>query len=482
MTNPFPVTQSHTQTRAHIIARLDRIHAWSLSYLFIGVIGTGWLFTYYDIFDINVSFIQTCVQIKPGCTPATALGSLTLPLVLYLVGYVVGALFFSPIGDRIGRRNMLLITMVVTGLGSLYNALAPDYTHFVVARSITAIGIGADLTIVNVYMNEVAPRRGRAKFTALIFIMSALGALAGTWLGLILTTQPASWPTGLPFALAGPGFTAGWRWMYGIGAILALVAIVVRVKLPESPRWLLARGRTDEADRVVYGMEKRASRREPLPEPVPDPQLSVAPPKKVPYAEIATNKRYLRRALVLMATWFTGYITVYAYASGFTGILTGLDYTASTAGIIVAVGTLGFVVSSILMTLFSEHLERRYWLPVNTVITIAGAILMGLGGDNLTVAFIGAGLIFFGFNGWVSPTYALSAESFPTRARSTGVALVDGVGHMGGCIGIAVIAPYLGTISPLVALLSVAAGMVIAAILVQLVPHTRNRKLDEISP
>ena len=90
-------------TPASILARLDRIDVWSLPFLFIGIIGTGFLFTFYDIFDINVSFIQTCVGLKPGCTPATALGALKLPVVMNLAGYVVGTLILSPLAEGVVR-------------------------------------------------------------------------------------------------------------------------------------------------------------------------------------------------------------------------------------------------------------------------------------------------------------------------------------------------------------------------------------------
>src|SRR5690349_8294876 len=250
-----------------VLARLDRIDTWSLPWLFIGVIGLGFLFTFYDIFDINVSFIQTCVDLKAGCTPPTALDALKTPVMLNLAGYVVGTLILSPLADKTGRRTMLMITMALTGLGSLYNALAPDYTQFVIARIVTGMGIGADLAIVNTFIGEMAPRRARAKFTSLIFVMSALGALLGIWLGLVLTTEPAPWPTGISFAQAGPGFENGWRWMYAVGALLALVAVALRVRLPESPRWLVGRGRLEEADEVVSDMERVASRHRPLAEP-----------------------------------------------------------------------------------------------------------------------------------------------------------------------------------------------------------------------
>src|SRR5438876_1160614 len=158
---------------AGVIARQDRIPIWSLSYLFIGIIGIGFLFTFFDIFDITVSFIQTCTQIVSGCTPATAANSLGLPVELNLAGYVVGALLFSPLADRFGRRDMLLFTLLLTGVGSLYTAFVQDYTNFIIARIITGVGIGADLAIVNTYINEVAPGSGRARYTSMIFFMSS---------------------------------------------------------------------------------------------------------------------------------------------------------------------------------------------------------------------------------------------------------------------------------------------------------------------
>ncbi|NVM99454.1 MFS transporter [Arthrobacter sp. SDTb3-6] len=466
-----------------VIARLERLDVWSLSYVFIGIIGLGFLFTFYDIFDINVSFIQTCVALKPGCTPENALEALPYPVVLNLAGYVVGTLVLSPYADKVGRRNMLLITMLITGLGSLYNALAPGYVNFNIARIITGIGIGADLAIVNTYINEVAPRRARAKFTTIIFIMSALGAFVGIWLGLILTTPATPWPQGLPFAVAGPGFANGWRWMYGVGAILALVAILLRVQLPESPRWLIGQGRVEEADEVVSGMESRAIRHGALREPVPADAAAVPPPpSKVPYRDLFTSPLYLRRILLLFAIWFIGYITVYSYASGFTSILVALHFSPPAAGVIAAVGTIGFVGEAVVMSFLVEKLERRYWLPIGAAVTIIGALLIATAGTTITISFIGAILIFAGFNMWVSPTYALSAESFPTRARTTGFALVDGVGHIGGGIGVLVIAPFLPHMSVLGAFMLITVFIVVASILVQFTPHTRNRPLDAISP
>ncbi|WP_417563903.1 MFS transporter [Microbacterium sp.] len=477
---PSPLGEPIPLESRQVMARLDRIRTWSLSPAFLVIIGLGFLFTFYDIFDINVSFVQTCTQIVPGCTPETSLNYLGLPTILNLLGYVVGTLVLSPLSDRIGRRNMLLITMLITGLGSLYTALSPDYANFVVSRAITGIGIGADLAIVNTYVGEVAPKQSRAKFTTVVFIMSAVGAFVGVWLGLILTTPSTPWPAGLPFAV---GLESGWRWMYAIGALLAVIAIILRFQLPESVRWLLQKGRTSDAATLAADMEKRALRRGPLAEPVLEGAPTHWPPaKSIPYADIFLNPVYLRRVILLFCMWFVGYITVYAYAAGFTAVFTSLHYSPPEAGIIVAVGSIGFIIEAVVMSFIVEKLERRYWLPIGTVVTFIGAFVVALAGTNLPLLFLGAMIIFAGFNLWVSPSYALTIESFPTRARSTGFAIVDGVGHVGGGVGILILAPLIPHLSVFWALMVISGFLIIASILAQFAPHTRNRVFEEVSP
>ena len=467
---------------AQLLARLERIDIWSLPFLFIGILGLGFLFTFYDIFDINVSFIQSCVDLKKGCTPENALTTLRVPIVLNLAGYVVGTLVLSPIADRVGRRNMLLFTMLITGLGALWNALAGDYTQFVIARIVTGVGIGADLAIVNTYIGEVAPRRGRAKFTSMIFFMSSLGAFLGVWVGLVLTTEAAPWPNGLSWAQASSTFTNGWRWTYAIGALLALVAIVLRVELPESPRWLIGRGRLDDAEKVVHDMEANAAKRGPLPEPVPveEPELVT---ERAPYGELLRSGLYLKRILLLFSMWFLAYVTVYAFSAGGTSIFTALNYKPPEAGLIVAMGVIGFVIAGFSAPVLAERLERKLWLPICALVTLGGGVLVAEAGDtNLTLAFIGAGIVFFGFNLWVPMAYAWSAENFPTRARTSGFALVDGVGHLGGGIGVLLIAPHLDHWGALASFLVIAGFLVVAAVIAQFGIRTRARRLEEVSP
>lgn len=471
-------------TAGTVIARQDRITVWALPRVFLAVIGVGFLFTFYDIFDINVSFIQTCEQLVQGCTPAVASQSIGLPTLLSVVGYVIGALLLTQFADRFGRRDTLLLTLLLTGIGSLYTALSFDIVNFNISRFITGIGIGADLAIVNTYVGEVAPTAGRAKYTSFIFIMSALGAFVGIWLGLILTTAPESFPLGLPFAL-GTSFSFGWRVMYGVGAMLALIGIVLRFELPESPRWLVSQGRVDKADAIVRKMEERAARKQTL-----APVTSEAPVRlesRMGYMEIITTPEYLRRTLILLVMWFLAYITVYMIAAGFTSVLTSLGYPPPEAGLIAAIGTLGFIACAIFAVLFGERLERKYWLPIMAIVTLIGGIIIAVsphGGPHEIPwgAFIGSFIVFFGFNGWVPMTYAWSAESFPTRARVTGFGIVDGGGHIGGGVGLVFLTPILPEIGALPAFVLIAGFLIVAAIIAQFGVATRGRHLEEVSP
>ncbi|MDQ2717658.1 MAG: MFS transporter [Chloroflexota bacterium] len=479
--SPQPTTVAHS-TAAALIARQDRISIWALPYLFVGIIGVGFLFTFFDIFDINVSFIQTCVQIIPNCTPPTSANYLGLPVLMNLIGYVIGTLILSPLADRFGRRDILLITMIITGIGSLYTAFVGDYTNLIIARTITGIGIGADLAIVNTYINEVAPSGGRAKYTSLIFIMSALGAFLGIWIGLYLTTPATPFPLGLPFAVASPSFETGWRVMYGIGALLALIGIILRFRLPESPRWLIARGRVDEAEQVVASMEARTGTR--ATELPAVSEIAVQSGEgRASYAEIFGNSLYLRRTILLLIVWFVGYITVYSIAAGLTSLLAGLQFPPPEAGLIAAVGAFGFILTAIFAYFFGERMERKYWLPVAAVLTLIGCLMIAFGGaNNFAVAAIGSVILFFGFNLWVPMTYTWSTENYPTRARATGFALVDGVGHLGGGIGLVVIAPLIPKLGIVTTFLIIAGCLIVAAVIAQFGTNTRLKRLDEVSP
>src|SRR6185312_8370294 len=161
-------------------------------------------------------------------------------------------------------------------------------------------------------------------------------------------------------------------------------------------------------------METKASKHGPLAEPDTDvPVENAVGQGSVPFRELFSNPTYVRRIALLVSVWFVGYVTVYGFAAGFTSILTALGYKPPEAGVIVAVGVFGFIGCAAIPAIWGDKLDRKLWLPIAAVVTLAGGAILAAGGENRTVAFIGAFVIFLGFNLWVPATYARSAENFP---------------------------------------------------------------------
>jgi len=480
---------STDQASAAAVSALDRMDSfprWGLSPTSALTIGLGMLFVQYDVFNINVSFIQTCTQIVNGCTPATSDRFIGMPILLSLLGYGLGALVLGPLADRFGRHHLLITSMVITGVGSLWSTFSADELQFGLSRLVTGIGIGADLAIINVFVSEIAPRRRRGRYTSLLFFMAALGAASGIWLGLFLTTPMTPWPQGLPVALATDDFTSGWRWVYAIGAVLAAVSLILRIALPESPRWLVMRGRFSEAEQVVHRMQELATK-----QPTPLPADRAGAPLTASAAgggagvgalrELFTSPHHLRRLLVIGTAWLLGYTTLYCFAGAFTSVLVRQSFTPSEAGMVSAVGLLGFIAAALVARSVVDRIERKWWMLLGSAITVVGALVVVVADGRSLAVFVGAAILFFGQNIWVPAQYALTAESFPTRFRTTAYALADSIGHVGAGLGVFFLVQVLSGFSLLGTLLGVVAFLVLGAVVNLLAPPTRGRSLEDIS-
>ncbi len=232
-------------------------------------------------------------------------------------------------------------------------------------------------------------------------------------------------------------------------------------------------------------MEEVASRKQTLP-PVTT-EVQVHREEQMGYREIFSNPQYVKRMVLLLVVWLLGYVTVYTISAGFTSIMASLGYPPPEAGLIAAIGVFGFIACAVFAVFFGERLERKYWLPIGAVVTLIGGILIAISppahtGEIPWSHFIGSLILFFGFNMWVPMTYAWSAENFPTRARVTGFGLVDGVGHIGGGIGLLAIAPILPQIGVLPSFVLIAGFLIVSAIIAQFGVNTRGKALEDVSP
>jgi MFS family permease len=164
----------------------------------------------------------------------------------YLAGAVLGALLFGWLADLYGRKRLFFVTLGVYIAGTAMSAFSPDFAVFVLSRFITGAGIGGEYAAINSAIQELIPARYRGRTDLAINGSFWVGAAIGA-VGSSVLLAPGTLPPDM-----------GWRWAFGIGAVLGVAILFLRRFLPESPRWLLLHGRHEEAEEIVRAVERRA--------------------------------------------------------------------------------------------------------------------------------------------------------------------------------------------------------------------------------
>ncbi|MDB5516327.1 MAG: putative metabolite transport protein, partial [Tardiphaga sp.] len=221
------------------------------------LIGIGMFF---DGFDIYLAGTVLGVTLKTGFS---TLNQNAIFISATFVGMMLGSFATGFLGDRYGRRFTYQFNLLIFGLASLAAAFAPNMTVLIACRFVMGFGLGAENVVGYATMTEFVPAKTRGK-----------------WLGLTTVCVVTGLPVALLVAsLIVPAF--GWRSMFVLGGIGALIVWYLRKNLPESPRWLEAVGRTEEAEALLQSIEREAAQGQPLPAPA-------AAPVTAPSGELAT--------------------------------------------------------------------------------------------------------------------------------------------------------------------------------------------------
>lgn len=236
------------QTTSIAGPRLDRLPISSFHRRIIWLIGVGMFF---DGFDIYVAATVLGATLRSGFS--TIRQNAEFVSVTFL-GMMVGSFLTGFLGDRYGRRFTYQANLAIFGVASIVAAFAPSMTALILLRFVMGAGLGAENVVGYATMTEFVPPQARGK-----------------WLGLISVFVVAGLPvTALLGTLIIPRF--GWRIMFVLGGLGALVVWHLRKALPESPRWLESIGRTEEADRILQAIEQEVSLYHgPLKQPISSP-------------------------------------------------------------------------------------------------------------------------------------------------------------------------------------------------------------------
>ncbi|EJW11458.1 putative sugar transport protein [Rhodovulum sp. PH10] len=350
----------------------------------------------------------------------------------YLLGAVLGALFFGWLTDRLGRRLLFFVTLALYLGATAATAFAWDVWSFALLRFLTGAGIGGEYTAINSTIQELVPARVRGWTDLVINGSFWVGAAAGA-LGSIVVLDPA---------IVSPEY--GWRLAFLIGAAIGLVILFMRMWIPESPRWLMTHGRLAEAEAVVSGIERRvcgAPGAAPLPADAPRIRLRVR--HTTPFAAIARTLLVTYRGrtavgFVLMASqafFFNAVFFTYAL------VLTDFyDVPIDGVGWYVLPFAAGNFLGPLLLGRLFDTLGRR---PMIVFTYAISGVLLVLSGYLFKENVISVGqqtfawtVVFFFASAAASAAYLTVSETFPLEIRALTIAVFYAIGTgVGGVAG-----------------------------------------------
>lgn len=357
----------------------------------------------------------------------------------YLAGAVLGALGFGWLTDRIGRRKLFFITLALYLLATAATALSWNVTSYALFRFLTGAGIGGEYTAINSTIQELVPARYRGWTDLVIngsfWIGAAMGAVSA-----IVLLNPAL-----------VGVDLGWRLAYLTGACLGLVVFIMRMWIPESPRWLMIHGRPDEAHVIVDEIEQSAVGRSQAGEAFPKMRLKMrshTPLREVMHTLFTTYRQRSMVGLVLMASQAFFYNAIF-----FTFALVLTDFfgiPASHVGWYILPFAAGNFLGPLLLGRLFDTLGRRamivFTYGVSGVLLALSGYLFSIGALSAQSQTIAWMVIFFFASPAASAAYLTVSETFPLEVRALAIALFYAVGTgIGGVIGPALFGALIDT-------------------------------------
>jgi len=443
-----------------LIARLEGVpfSRWHLRARL--VVGSA---TFFDAFDaLSLAFVLPVLVRLWQITPAQ-IGWL---IATGYLGQFVGALVFGGLAERYGRVRSVAGATALMSVMSIACALSGNFAALVTLRLIQGIGVGGEMPVAAVYINELSKAHGRGRFFLLYELIFPIGLMMTGQIGAVLVP------------------TLGWQVMFLIGGIPGLVVTLLLLRLPESPRWLISKGRLADADAVIREIEASAEPRtaelrtaEPR---IPDP-LSLIPARG---ARELLSPAYRARTAIVWTLWAAAYFITNGL-NNWMPTLYGSVYHLNLAQALRA-GTLTNVAQVVVLlgcAFAIDRVGRRRWTVAGFA---AGALLLGMLGTfaaHSVVSVIVLVTISYGIVGSVNAVlYLYTPEIYPTRMRAiaTGAAtcwlrLASAAGPL--LVGYLVAARGTGAVFLMFAAAGVVGALAAAAML-----ETRNRRLEELAP
>ena len=434
-------TPAETQgvIRSLIPARIDRL-PWSPFHTrMVVALGVAWIL---DGLEITVASAVADTLTQPE-TLGLSSAAVGLIATVYLAGEVVGALFFGRLSDKLGRRNLFMITLGVYLVGSGLTAFtlgnsAGWIVFLYITRFIAGMGIGGEYAAINSAIDELIPARYRGRVDI---------AINGTyWAGAILGTL------GTFIFLKAIDLSLGWRLAFLIGPVLGLVILLVRRNLPESPRWQVMNGRVEAAERSISHIEHEVeSTGATLPAVDDSKAIELQPTEKIGYLALTRvlfrdyPSRSMLGATLMISQSFLYNAIFFTYT-----LVLGKFYgvASESAPLYLIAFAVGNLAGPLTLGHFFDTIGRRKMIAgtylLSGLLLAVSAVLFNAGVLNAITQTIAWCVIFYFASAGASAAYLTVSEIFPLEVRAKAIAVFFAIAQCFGALGPVIYGALIG--------------------------------------
>lgn len=386
-----------------VLERLEALPLGRFHYKLLLVTGLGWLF---DSMDTGlIAFILPVLAKEWGLAP----GQMGLIGSIGLIGMALGAVVSGTIADRIGRKKVFTITVLLYSIASAFCALSWNYQSLLVFRFLVGFGLGGELPVAATLVSEYAPSRVRGRFIVLLESFWGLGWIAAACIAYFF----------IPLY--------GWRMAFLIGALPALYVCLIRMHMPESVRYLLAHGRVGEARQIVVSLERQLH----VPvAPFVSEKETVPVVAKASFREL-WKKPFASRTIMLWLVWFGINFSYYGIFMWLPSLVFQQGFTVVKTFEYVLIMTLAQLPGYYCAAWLVDKIGRKYTLSAFLLFSGVASYFFGHASTAAALMLWGSVMSFFNLGAW-GVLYTYTPEQYPTAIRALGSGWAAGFGRFGG--------------------------------------------------
>lgn len=377
------------------------------------------------------------------------------------VGQFIGALLFSTLAEQFGRIRSAAAATALMSIMSIGCALAGNFPALLACRLIQGIGVGGEMPVAAAYISELSKAQGRGRFFMLYEMIFPVGLMA--------TGQIGAWVV--------PAF--GWQAIFWIGGIPALLVTYLLLRLPESPRWLISKGRLTEAERVIKQIEASTTHRLTVVETA-RPSSQVERPTR--WTE-SLSSAYRRRTLIVWVLWTTAFFVTNSLNNWLPTLYSTVYRLELRQSLRAASLTNIAQVAVLLICVFCiDRVGRKRWTVACFLMGSAGLFILGFAGAESVGRVMLLATLSYGVIGSINAVlYLYTPEIYPTRMRALGTGLATCWLRLASAVGPLIVGAVVsgGATGPV--FLMFAATALAGAWAATGMIETRARRLEEIA-